>query len=64
MVMSQPILLLRARSPSVVLQQQGSVSISMAHITTREDGMILFSAASRDHVDVQGLCIIGPTVTG
>lgn len=36
MVRSQPEMLLRVMSESMVTQQQGSVSMSMAHIITRE----------------------------
>lgn len=45
-----------AMSASVAMQLQGSVLMSMAHITTREHGdPSVVGAATGDHVDVQGL---------
>lgn len=38
MLKSQPMLLLKAISGSVAMHQQGSVWMSIAHITTRDDG--------------------------
>ena len=55
-VRSQPKLLLKTMSISVPIQPQGSVSMSMAHITTREHGDVPGQA----DVNVQGLCINGP----
>jgi hypothetical protein len=55
MLMSQPELPLRAMSGSVAMQWQGSVSMSMAHISAIEYGMSLVRAASGYHTDVQGL---------
>ena len=43
MVMSLPVLPLGTRSVSVALQQQKSVLMSMAHVTTK------------DHADIPGL---------
>ena len=40
MVKPQPMLLLRAMCGSVAVQQQGSMSVSMTHITTRDHGDI------------------------
>lgn len=53
MVKSQPALPLRAISMFVVMQQQGSVSMSMTHITTEAIRTSLDWAAVPDHIDVQ-----------
>jgi hypothetical protein len=48
---SQPLSPLKTMSRSMAMQQQGSVSMSLAHITTKEQG----------HKDVPGLCnYLGP----
>lgn len=40
MVKSWPVLLLRAVSGCVAMQQQGSVSVSMAHVTPMVTGLL------------------------
>ena len=60
MVGSWPLLPLGAMSRSVTMQRQGSVT----HITAREPGKSLVRAAAEDHMDVQGLCRKGLTLTG
>lgn len=50
---------LRAVSESMAMQHQGLVSMSVAHITTREQKDFLGGAAMGDHVDVQELHITG-----
>ena len=42
-------------SESVAMQFQGLVSMSEAHITTREYEMFLAGARAGDHLDVQEL---------
>lgn len=61
MVESQPVLLLKAMSGSVAMQQQGAVSMSVAHITTKDHMDALVWAVSWDCIDVQGLCRTGST---
>jgi hypothetical protein len=61
MMKSQPVLLLKAMSGSMALQQQGAVSISVAHITTKDHANALVWPVSWDHIDVQGLCRAGST---
>lgn len=60
MMRSLPELPLGAMSESMGMQQQGSVSMFMAHITTREHGLSLVRTSTGDRVDIQGLCITGP----
>jgi hypothetical protein len=50
MVKSQPVLLLRAMSGSVAMQQHQSVSMSVAHITTK--GHVDFPGLG-DHRDIK-----------
>lgn len=51
MMKSQPMFPLRAMSESIVaLQQQGSMSVSMAHITLEIIGMPLVWEAIREYV--------------
>lgn len=50
-----------AMSGSMDIQLQGSKSI--AHITIREHGNVLFRAATRDHLNAQRLCITGLPLT-
>lgn len=52
MVKSQPLLPLRAMSGSMALEQQGSVSTSLTHVTTKDRVYISVWAASWDHIDV------------
>lgn len=59
MVGSQPELPLRAVFESITTQQQGSVSMSMTHITTRKHGMSQIRTATGDHTNAQGVRIIG-----
>lgn len=61
MVMSPPILLLRARSGSVVLQQQGPVLVSVSHIATKGHGDIPGLDSRQGLVHVRGLQKAGPT---
>lgn len=56
---SQSELPLKAMFQSVVTQQQGPVSMSMAHITIRKHGASLTRTATGDHTNAHGLCIIG-----
>ena len=55
MVKVQPTLLLRAMFGSVAMQQQESVSMSMAHAAPKAIWMSLVWTASWDIVDIQGL---------
>lgn len=47
-------------SESEATQQQASVSMSMALITTTEHGDVIAADNHRDRVNDQGLYIIGP----
>lgn len=47
-----PVLPLKAMSGSMVMQQQGSVSISVDHITTKGHEDVPGLAATWDHVDI------------
>lgn len=60
-VRSQPKLPVRAMSESMAMKWQGSVSMSMSHITTREHGDAPGRVPVRDHLDIQGLGITGST---
>jgi hypothetical protein len=60
-VKSQSVLPLRNKSGSVAMKQQRWVSMSVAHIATRDHGMSLVRVARGDDVNVQGLCRTGPT---
>lgn len=53
------LLLLRIMSGSMALQQWGSLSVSMANVTTKSHTDFPGLAAARDHVDVQGLSRTG-----
>lgn len=55
MMRSLPELPLGAMSESMGMQQQGSVSMFMAHITTREHGLSLVRTSTGDRVDIQGI---------
>ena len=43
------------------MQQQGTMLMSVAHITTREYGEVPGQAATGDHVDIQRFCLTGST---
>lgn len=49
---------------SMAINQQGSVLMSMAHITTRGHWDVPVRVVTGDHMDVQGLCRKGLTLTG
>ena len=57
----QPKLPLRSMSEFKSMQLQGSVLMSVAHITTREHGDVPGRGPARYHLDVQVLGITGPT---
>lgn len=53
---------LRTMSVSLVMQQQGLVLMSLAHITLKTMQVFLVWAAFWDYVDIHGgLCRVGPT---
>lgn len=58
---SQSILLLKAMTGSMAMQQQGAASTFVAHITTKDYGDALVWAVTWDHIDIQGLCRAGST---
>lgn len=62
---SRPTLLLRDTARFVVMQHQGSVSLSMAHVTTIGHANVPgLGCIAWDHFDIEGLCRVGPTPTG
>jgi hypothetical protein len=56
----KPVLMLRAMSESVSMWQQGPVSMSMSHFTTKSHLDFPGLGCCLDHADVQGLCSVGP----
>ena len=64
LVRSQPKLPMRVMSEFMGKQWQGSVLMSLAHITTREHGDVPGRGPARYHLDVQVLGITGPTPQG
>lgn len=60
MVISQPVLPLKAMSGSVAMQKLGSGLMSMAHVITKGH---VEAPAAWSRVDVQGLCRAGPPFT-
>lgn len=58
---TQSVVPLRGLSVPVAVQQQGSVSVSLPHVTTMCESPDL--GCLWDHVDVQGLPRAGPPLT-